>query len=57
LRVSVKGGDGKYQFVEITVDSKAKVKDVIGEVLKAGSTGSHILFRNQDPSAYQVRNR
>jgi hypothetical protein len=54
LRVSVKGSDDKYQFVNVEVPAKAKVQHVIEEVLKEAAKQRNILFRNTNPTAYQL---
>jgi hypothetical protein len=54
LRVSVKGSDDKYQFVNVEVPAKAKVQHVIEEVLKEAAKQRNILFRNTNPAAYQL---
>lgn len=54
LRVSVKGSDDKYQFVNVEVPAKAKVQHVIVEVLKEAAKQRNILFRNTNPTAYQL---
>ena len=54
LSVSVKAADGKYQFVQIEVPSRAKVATVIEEVLREAPKQRAIMFRSTDPAVYQL---